>query len=351
MKRTIFAAYLALLITAVTAFCLVWRSGGEDRPQPEPGSNPALSPSLTPGPAPRPSPSPVPSPSPLPEQETAPDALFAPERLLVKCGGEVYDVAMEEYLVGVVAAEMPAYFDPEARKAQAVAARTYAMYCARTGRHSDADVCTDFACCQAWHSPDTLRQNWGDSYEEHYAAVSAAVAATAGEYLSYEGEPVFAAFHASSCGATEDCGAIWNPLPYLVSVSSPETADTVPGYVSQLELSPLDFRDTILYAYPYADFTGEESAWVGEISRDESGRVSSACLGGVDIAGTALRSLFSLRSTAFTLEYTGGSFLFTVTGHGHGVGMSQHGANLMAAQGSDYTQILAHYYPGTLLVK
>ena len=275
----------------------------------------------------------------------------APERLLVKCGGEVYDVAMEEYLVGVVAAEMPAYFEPEALKAQAVAARTYAMYCARTGRHSDADVCTDFACCQAWHSPDTLRQNWGDSYEEHYAAVSAAVAATAGEYLSYEGEPVFAAFHASSCGATEDCGAIWNPLPYLVSVPSPETADTVPGYVSQLELSPLDFRDTVLYAYPYADFTGDESAWIGEITRDDSGRVSSACLGGVDISGTELRSLFSLRSTAFTLEYTGVSFLFTVTGHGHGVGMSQHGANLMAAQGSDYTQILAHYYPGTLLVK
>ena len=250
MKRTIFAAYLALLITAVTAFCLVWRSGGEDRPQPEPGINPAPSPSLTPSPAPRPSPSPVPSPSPLPEQAAAPDALSAPERLLVKCGGEVYDVAMEEYLVGVVAAEMPAYFEPEALKAQAVAARTYAMYCARTGRHSDADVCTDFACCQAWHSLDTLRQNWGDSYDEHYAAVSAAVAATEGEYLSYEGEPVFAAFHASSCGATEDCGAIWNPLPYLISVSSPETADTVPGYVSQLELSPLDFRDTVLYAYP-----------------------------------------------------------------------------------------------------
>lgn len=359
MKRTIFAAYLALLITAVTAFCLVWRSGGEDRLQPEPGTSPSPAASLTPEPTmePRPSPSPSPTPSPAPEPSPSPapaaasGSLSAPERLLVKCGGEVYDVATEEYLVGVVAAEMPAYFEPEALKAQAVAARTYAMYCARTGRHSDADVCTDFACCQAWHSPDTLRRNWGDSYDEHYAAVSAAVAATEGEYLSYEGEPVFAAFHASSCGATEDCGAIWNPLPYLISVSSPETADTVPGYVSQLELSPLDFRDTILYAYPYADFTGDESAWVGEITRDESGRVSAACLGGAEISGTALRSLFSLRSTAFTLEYTGGSFLFTVTGHGHGVGMSQHGANLMAAQGSDYTQILAHYYPGTLLVK
>ena len=355
MKRTIFAAYLALLITSVTAFCLVWRSGGADKAQPEPSTSPAPAASQPPAPSPLPSasPAPVPSPPPTPEPAltAAPAAQTAPERLLVKCGGEVYDVATEEYLVGVVAAEMPAYFEPEALKAQAVAARTYAMYCARTGRHSDADVCTDFACCQAWHSPDTLRQNWGDSYEEHYAAVSAAVAATAGEYLSYDGAPVFAAFHASSCGATEDCGAIWNPLPYLISVSSPETADTVPGYVSQLELSPLDFRDTVLYAYPQADFTGDESTWVGEITRDESGRVSSACLGGVDISGTQLRSLFSLRSTAFTLEYTGISFLFTVTGHGHGVGMSQHGANLMAAQGSDYTQILTHYYPGTLLVK
>lgn len=355
MKRTIFAAYLALLITSVTAFCLVWRSGGADKAQPEPSTSPAPAASQPPAPSPLPSasPAPVPSPPPTPEPAStaAPAAQTAPERLLVKCGGEVYDVATEEYLVGVVAAEMPAYFEPEALKAQAVAARTYAMYCARTGRHSDADVCTDFACCQAWHSPDTLRQNWGDSYEEHYAAVSAAVAATAGEYLSYGGAPVFAAFHASSCGATEDCGAIWNPLPYLISVSSPETADTVPGYVSQLELSPLDFRDTVLYAYPQADFTGDESTWVGEITRDESGRVSSACLGGVDISGTQLRSLFSLRSTAFTLEYTGISFLFTVTGHGHGVGMSQHGANLMAAQGSDYTQILTHYYPGTLLVK
>ena len=122
MKRTIFAAYLALLITAVTSFCLVWRSGGEDRPQPEPGTSPSPAASLTPAPTmePRPSPSPSPSPSPVPSPSPATAAasvsLSAPERLLVKCGGEVYDVATEEYLVGVVAAEMPAYFEPEALK-------------------------------------------------------------------------------------------------------------------------------------------------------------------------------------------------------------------------------------------
>lgn len=356
MKRTIIAACFALLITLVPAFCLVWRAERPALAAPAATSKPTASPSPDPSSSPKPSPEPTETPVPEPAAATpaaAPEqaAMAAPERLLVKCGSEVYEVDMQEYLKGVVAAEMPAYFEPEALKAQAVAARTYAMYCQRTGRHSDAQVCTDFSCCQAWHSLETLQNNWGDSFDENYAAVSKAVEDTAGQYLSYEGEPVFAAFHASSCGATEDCGAIWSPLPYLVSVTSPETADAVPGYVSQVELSPIDFRDTVLYARPEADFTGDEAHWIGEILRDDSGRVSSAALGGAVLSGTELRELFSLRSTAFDLEYTGYSFLFTVTGHGHGVGMSQHGANIMAAQGSDYTQILAHYYPGTVLVK
>lgn len=353
MKRTLIAAYLALLVTFIPAFCLVWRSGGDAVPA-EPGSSPGPAASRLMAAelssAPSPSPSALPSPSPSPTPAVAQAAEPAPERLLVKCGPEVYDVDMQEYLTGVVAAEMPAYFEPEALKAQAVAARTYAMYCADTGRHSDAQVCTDYSCCQAWISREDMESNWGENFEENYAAVSRAVEETEGEYLVYEGQPVFAAFHSSSCGATEDCGAIWNPLPYLVSVSSPETADTVPGFVSQVELSSLDFRDTVLSAYPWADFTGEESSWVGGINLEDSGRVASALLGGVEISGAEIRSLFSLRSTAFTLEYTGSGFLFTVTGYGHGVGMSQHGANLMAAQGSDYTQILAHYYPGTQLV-
>lgn len=353
MKRSLIAAYMALLITLVPAFCLVWGNGDSSS-----GAWPSPSPGLTAAPAALkasenisdPVPTAHPNPSPSPEAVIAAGEP-APERLLVKCGPEVYDVEMQEYLKGVAAAEMPAYFEPEALKAQAVAARTYAMYCAATGRHSDAQVCTDYSCCQAWISREDMENNWGDNFEENYEAVSRAVDETAGEYLCYNGEPVFAAFHSSSCGATEDCGAIWNPLPYLVSVYSPETADTVPDYISQVELSPLDFRDTVLSSYPYADFTGEESSWVGQINLEDSGRVASAVLGGVEISGTEIRSLFSLRSTAFSLEYTGSSFLFTVTGYGHGVGMSQHGANLMAAQGSDYTQILAHYYPGTQLVK
>ena len=276
----------------------------------------------------------------------------AQETVTVKNGDEVQEMDMQSYLVGVVAAEMPASFEPEALKAQSVAARSYALYCAATGRHGDtAQVCTDYSCCQAWSSEDMLRRTWGDGYDEKLRKIRDAVEATAGEYLCYDGAPVFAAFHSSSAGATEDCGAIWSARPYLVSVASPETADEVPNYISSVELSALDFRDTVLYARPDADFTGDESEWIGEITHDESGRVASVILGGEKLSGTELRSLFSLRSTAFTLEYTGSGFLFTVTGFGHGVGMSQYGANAMAKGGADYREILAHYYPGTQLVK
>lgn len=296
----------------------------------------------------------IPSPAPSVSAETAPpapaSAAPALRRVRVKDGGAVSEMALEDYLVGVVAAEMPADFEPEALKAQAVAARTYTLYCARTGRHADADVCTDFACCQAWRSDDALRESWGGDYGDRLGRIRAAVEATAGQYLSYGGEAVFAAFHSSSAGFTEDCGAIWSGLPYLVSVSSPESADTVPNYVSRVELRPLDFRDTLLYAEPEADLTGDPADWLGEVRRDDSGRVAEAVIGGAVFSGVRLRELFSLRSTAFTLDYADGVFVFTVTGFGHGVGMSQYGANVMAASGADYRAILAHYYPGTELV-
>lgn len=331
VKKTILLAYFALFITFLP---------------------PVLSHRLPESPA---EPTDPPAESAAPVQTPAPTAAPAapapaPERIAVQMAEGVEEMDMQEYLLGVVAAEMPASFEAEALKAQAVAARTFALYCAAGGKHQDADVCTDFACCQAWISESAMRENWGESYEANAEKIRSAVAETAGQYLSYEGEPVFAAFHSSSAGATEDCAQVWNPRPYLVSVDSPETAADVPDYISRLDCAPLDFRDTVLSAHPQADFTGEESGWIGEIRRDASGRVESAVLGGEEIKGTELRSLFSLRSTAFELAYTEGRFIFTVTGYGHGVGMSQYGAQVMAKNGDDYTQILAHYYTGTVLV-
>ncbi len=265
--------------------------------------------------------------------------------------GEVLTMPLEEYLVGVVAAEMPADFEPEALRAQAVAARSYTLYCRRSGRHADADVCTDSGCCQAWKSDEAMREGWGEHYAEKLRRVREAVEQTRGQYLRYGGEPAFAAFHSSSAGFTEDCGAIWSELPYLVSVWSPESAETVPHYVSTVTRAPLDFRDTLLAENPDADFSGAPETWLGETARDESGRVALMQIGGAAYTGVKLRALFGLRSTAFTLAYEDGVFRFTVTGFGHGVGMSQYGANVLAAGGADYQAILAHYYPGTELAE
>lgn len=273
------------------------------------------------------------------ERRLVPPEEPLPETVRLLQNGEVTELPLEQYLVGVVAAEMPADFEPEALKAQAVAARTYTLYCQDSKRHADADVCADYRCCQAWRDG-----------AEADPRVRRAVEETAGEYLRFDGQAAFTAFHSSSAGFTEDCAAIWGGAPYLVSVSSPENADSVPNYVTHAERSPLDFRDTLLSVSPDADFTGAPETWIGKITRDASGRVSEAVLGGAVFTGVKLRELFSLRSTAFGLAYEDGVFRFTVVGFGHGVGMSQYGANVMAAQGADYRAILAHYYPGTELV-
>ncbi len=331
MKKTILLSLLALLL----CICL---------PKPCSGSSAA------------PLPSAVAAPRPVtvqPPETEAPAELSPPplpETILLKTGDETLTLGLEDYLCGVVAAEMPASFPAEALKAQAVAARTYAFSGALSGKHGAAAICDDPGCCQAWLSDEALRARWGEDYETHAAKIRAAVEATAGQLLRYGEEPVFAAFHSSSAGATEDCGAVWNPRPYLVSVSSPETAEDVPNYVSTVSCRAIDLRDTLLSLHPEADFSGPPERWLGEVRRDGSGRVSEAVLGGVSFAGTELRRLFSLRSTAFELAYGDGLFTFTVTGHGHGVGMSQYGAKVMAEQGAAYTEILAHYYPGTEIV-
>ncbi len=277
------------------------------------------------------------------------EAKPAPEKLKLLVGEEIREMSMQDYLNGVVSAEMPASFPVEALKAQAVAARSYAIYCMSGAKHGQADLCSSSACCQAWQSEEKQREKWGEDYELYADKIKSAVEATFGEYLCYEGQAVLAAFHSSSAGFTENSSALWAELPYLKSVDSPENSETVPNYVSTVSCSPLDFRDTLLRAKHYADFTGDEKDWIGSVQRNESGRIEKVQLGGVDFSGAELRQYFSLRSTAFELEYAEGLFCFTVTGYGHGIGMSQYGAKHMAQDGADYRSILAHYYPGTYL--
>ena len=271
----------------------------------------------------------------------------------VLSGGETVETTMAEWLPGVVAGEMPAGFEPEALKAQAVAARTYILHLmpSHKSAHPEAAVCDDPGCCKAHLTDAQLRENWGESYEANSARVLQAVLDTDGQYLSYEGEAIEAVFHSSSAGMTEDAAEVWSARPYLVSVDSPETAEDVPNYITSVTVSPADFASKVSGAHPEAQLSGEPAFWLGAVTKDASGRVESAEIGGAALPGTELRTLFGLRSTAFTLDYTAEGFLFTVTGYGHGVGMSQYGANVMAQDGADYREILAHYYPGTELVE
>ena len=266
--------------------------------------------------------------------------------------GEVLTLTMAEYLPGAVAGEMPASFAAEALRAQAVASRTYALRRAgqACSRHPQAALCDDPGCCQRWLDEEQRRTLWGAEYDRWAAAVEAAEQDTDGAILVSGGEPILACFHASSPGRTESSAAVWGAaLPYLVSVDSPESAETVPGFVTEAVFSPEEFRAAVLDAHPAAGLTGKPETWLGQRVTDAAGRTALLQVGDAALTGTELRQLFSLRSAAFTLEWTGESFLFTVTGSGHGAGMSQYGANVMAAEGASWREILAHYYPGTEL--
>ncbi len=272
--------------------------------------------------------------------------------LRVFSAGELLTVSAADYLPGVLAGEMPAGFQAEALRAQAVAARSYILWKTAHGcqTHPEADVCDEPSCCKAWCSEEALRGKWGEAYAENMERMRSAVRDTDGWYLCWEGEPIQAVFHASSPGRTEDSGSIWQPLPYLVSVESPETAADVPNYRTETAVGTEAFRETLQRENPSADFSGDPADWIGETLRNESGRVSSVELGGAAFDGQTIRRLFGLRSACFTLERTRDGFLFRVTGFGHGVGMSQYGAEVMARGGSGWREILAHYYPGTTLV-
>lgn len=265
--------------------------------------------------------------------------------------GNTAQLKLDEYLWGVVAAEMPASFEPEALKAQAVAARTYTE--AKMGHavesHPDADVCTDITCCQAYISRKDAEQNWGDRAEEYGAKISAAVSETDALIACYNGSPIQAVFFSSAAGKTVDAVEVWgSAVPYLSGVESPE-GEEVPNYHTTSIVSLDVFRAAVLANYPDAVLEGDPSAWFSNLVPDSAGGVERMDVGGVSIAGTALRTMFGLRSTHFTVTPGEDSVTFSVTGYGHGVGMSQYGANAMAKEGKDFSEILKWYYTGVTL--
>lgn len=269
--------------------------------------------------------------------------------LRVLDGDEVVEMDLGTYLVGVVRAEMPASFELEALKAQAAAARTYTLYKLQTGgNHGDtADICTDSTDCQAYISEERARANWGENANEYEAKIEQAVKETDGETVLYGGVPILAVFHSSSAGLTRAAGEVWlNDLPYLQAVDSPEQGDSIPNYYSRVEFTQEELRQKLLAAWPEADLSGGMSGWLQGPETDGAGSVASLSVGGITVKGSQLRSALGLRSACFEWEVRDGNMVFFVTGFGHGVGLSQYGANQMAADGADYREILTHYYTG-----
>ena len=265
--------------------------------------------------------------------------------------GQIVEMDLGSYLVGVVRAEMPASFEIEALKAQAVAARTYTLYKMANGgseRHPDADTCTDITCCKAYSSAAESAALWGDRAAEYEEKIRAAVTQTDGECVLYGGVPALTVFHSSSAGRTMDAQDVWSSaLPYLVSVSSPESADTVPGFHSRAAFPAAQLRSILLEALPQAQLTGNASNWFTNMRQQENGTVTALKVGGVEVGGNQLRTILGLRSACFTLAFEGEEVVFYVTGYGHGVGMSQYGANVLAAGGMSYREILEWYYTDT----
>ena len=269
--------------------------------------------------------------------------------LKVKNGDTVEEIDLGTYLVGVVRAEMPASFEEEALKAQAVAARTYTIYKIQTGGNhgEEANICTDSTCCQAYISEERARVNWGENADAYEKKVENAVTSTDGETILYGGVPILAVFHSSSAGLTRAAGRVWlNDLPYLQAVDSPEEGEAIPNYYSRVEFSAAAFKEKLLVVAPEADFSGPMDGWLRNAVTDSAGSVETVEAGGVTVKGTQVRSALGLRSACFDWEVQNGKLVFYVTGYGHGVGLSQYGANQMAADGADYQEILTHYYTG-----
>ena len=260
-----------------------------------------------------------------------------PVRLLDKNGVET--LTLHDYLIHVVLQEMPASFEMEALKAQAVAARTFTMErIYEGGRHEEADVCGDSTCCQCYLDEQEGREIYGDGYDAAWEKVKSAVEGTDGQVITYGDELIEAAYFSSTGGSTESAASVWGgDVPYLQPVSSPETPS-----VEETVVSLADFRA----ALPEASLEGEPAGWFGEVTYTEGGAVETMVIGGAAYSGTALRSRFSLRSARFTVAVAEEGISFETTGSGHGVGMSQYGADEMAREGSTYQEILTHYYTG-----
>ena len=269
-------------------------------------------------------------------------------KLLHKKTGKVEQVNIDDYLCNVVSAEMPADYEIEALKAQAVVARTYTIYKINNKKHENADICDDSTCCQAWVDKETRFSRWEESKRESNGEkIQKCVQETQGQIITYQNQPINAFFHANSGGKTELPVNVWGGtgLPYLQVV---ETAgeEGYKQYESEVELTQDELIEKLKTKYSdiSIDFSNQEDLKILEYT--DSGRVKTVKFGNHEISGVETRTLLGLKSTNFEISKENDKIKFTVKGYGHGVGMSQTGADAMAKQGKKYKEIINHFYSG-----
>lgn len=281
------------------------------------------------------------------------------QTVTVCISGEVRTFDLRSYLIGVMAAEMPASFPEEALKTQAVAARTYTLYKqalygadGMPESHHGAQLCSDPSHCKAWCDVSVQAAAlWGDSRDLYLEKLTSAVDSTDGLILVYDGAPIAAVFHSAAAGRTENAEDVWGTaVPYLLSVESPGGEDS-PKYQGEVRISQAAFAENMKVLVPEVSLAGGASSWFRDSRRSEAGGIIDLLVGGVRVKGTAVRQAAGLNSTNFRVRVDGSDLVFTTTGCGHGVGLSQYGARALARNGSDYTEILLHYYSGAQLLK
>lgn len=260
--------------------------------------------------------------------------------------GEVEQIDLDTYLYGVVASEMPATFELEALKAQAVVARTYTIYQIKNGsKHENADVCDSSYCCQAWISKENRMARWEeDKAEEYWNKILEAVNNTKGKIIFYEGEPINALFHSNSGGSTEISLNVWGGnFPYFQTVET-SGEEIYSSYSSEVEISKDDLIKKMLERYSdfKIDFSDNNCINIEEYT--SSGRISKISIGNKQISGVEARSIFGLKSAKFNFEILENSIKFSVLGYGHGVGLSQCGSDVLAKNGKNYEEIIRYYY-------
>lgn len=288
----------------------------------------------------------VPAPEPLPEPTLPPLPTATPSATPADGTVTVWDAAtqqertlpLQEFLVGLVACEMPPEWPAAALCAQMVAGHSYALAL------GDTPLQVNSAQCLGWTDTDVLKARWGDDYERFHTLLVQAAQTVGNSVLTYDGSPAVACYHSISAGHTEASQNVWETaLPYLQGVPSPADL-AADGYETTVEYSPEQVSAvlTSLELEPGND----PAAWFGDAVRDDAGYITAQTVCGTAVSGTKMRRAFHLRSASFSVEYNGTSFCFTTHGYGHGVGLSQYGAKALAEQGRTWQEILLYYFPG-----